>query len=53
MTKESRLKRLEELRRKQGYDIDAIKADFEVDFHIDEAKAIELNGTVDTTIYNV
>ena len=36
--------RLEELRKKQGPDIDALKSEFELDFHLDEKKAMELNG---------
>ena len=36
--------RLEQLRRKQGSDIDALKSEFELDFHLDEQKAMELNG---------
>ena len=53
LSKQQRELRLEELRRKQGYDIDAIKDEFEVDFHIDEAKAYQLNGQIDKHIYNV
>ena len=45
--------RLEELRKKQGSDIDALKSEFEIDFHLDEKKAIDLNGVVDKKIYNV
>ena len=47
------MKRLEELRERQGSDIDAIKSEFELDFHLDERKAMELNGTIDKKIYNV
>ena len=52
-TWQERMKRLEELRRRQGPDIDALKSEFEIDFHLDEAKAMELNGTIDKNIYNV
>lgn len=34
-------------------DIDAIKEEFELDFHIDEQKALKLNGLIDKKIYNV
>ena len=47
------MKRLEELRRKQGPDIDVIKNEFEVEFHVDEEKAMEINGVIDKKIYNV
>ena len=47
------MKRLEELRRKQGSDIDALKSEFELDFHLDEKRAMELNGKIDKKIYNV
>ena len=53
LTKDQRELRLQELRRLQGYDIDTIKSEFEIDFHIDEAKAIKLNGQIDKKIYNV
>lgn len=53
MTREQRMQRLEDLRVIQGRDIDAIKDEFEIDFHIDEMKAIKLNGRVDKVIYNV
>ena len=45
--------RLEELRKKQGTDIDAIKSEFELDFHLDEGRAMKLNGKIDKKIYNV
>ena len=45
--------RLEELRKKQGTDIDALKSEFELDFHLDEEKAMKLNGAIDKNIYNV
>jgi len=35
MTYEQRQARLEELKRIQGCDIDALKEEFELDFHID------------------
>lgn len=53
LTKEMRQARLEELRRKQGYDIDYTKEQFEYDFHMDEEKALKLNGGIDRDIYNV
>ena len=40
LNKEQRERRLQELRTLQGYDIDAIKSEFEIDFHIDENKAM-------------
>ena len=43
-SKEDQMARLEQLRRKQGSDIDALKSEFELDFHLDEQKAMELNG---------
>ena len=42
-----RLKRLEALRQKQGDDIEHIKNQFELDFHLNEAKALEINGVID------
>ena len=53
MTNAQRQARLEELRRQQGCDIDATKDDFVLDFHIDEVKAMALNGSIDKQIYNV
>ena len=54
MTHEQRQARLEELRKMQGCDIDALKEEFELDFHIDEEKAFKLGGSViDKQIYNV
>ena len=47
------MKRLEELRKKQGEDIEAIKSEFELDFHLDVEKAMKLNGQIDKKIYNV
>ena len=47
------MKRLEDLRKKQGSDIDHIKNEFELDFHINEDAAMQLNGTIDKEIYNV
>ena len=52
-TWQARMARLEELRKKQGPDIDALKSEFELDFHLDEKKAMDLNGQIDKTIYNV
>ena len=52
-TWQERKQRLEELRRKQGEDIDALKNQFELDFHLDEKKALEINGKIDKNIYNV
>jgi len=46
MTYEQRQARLEELKRIQGCDIDALKEEFELDFHIDEGKAFKLGGNV-------
>lgn len=50
---QKRMARLEELRKKQGSDIDALKSEFELDFHLDEEKAMKLNGAIDKNIYNV
>ena len=47
------MERLDDLRKKQGEDIEVIKQEFELDFHIDEAKALEINGVIDKQIYNV
>lgn len=45
---------MEELRKKQGVDIDIFKAEFTLDFHIDEVKAREYgNYNIDKRIYNV
>ena len=52
-TWQERMQRLEYLRKKQGEDIDVIKSDFEIDFHLDETKAMSLNGEIDKKIYNV
>lgn len=54
LTEDVRLKRLEELRKKQGIDLDIFKEEFTLDFHIDEEKAREYgNFKIDKTIYNV
>jgi len=37
----------------QGCDIDALKEEFNTDFHLDEQNAMDLNGTIDKNIYNV
>ena len=54
LTEETRRQRLEELRKKQGIDLDSYKDEFELDFHIDmeEARAIG-NLHIDKHIYNV
>jgi hypothetical protein len=45
---------LEELRRKQGIDIEIFKDEFNLDFHIDVKKAEELGNFMrDKEIYNV
>lgn len=54
LSEEIRLKRLEELRRKQGIDLDSFKDEFALDFHIDIQKASELgNFKLDKEVYNV
>lgn len=54
MTEDQRLVRLEELRKKQGLDLDSFKDEFELDFHIDIQKAKEFgNFDLDKGIYNV
>lgn len=54
LTEESRVQRLEELRRKQGTDLDSFKDEFNLDFHIDIKKAAEIgNLKIDKEIYNV
>lgn len=46
--------RLEELRKKQGWDLDSYKDEFELDFHIDVEKTKNIgNVTIDKNIYNV
>ncbi|CDW84510.1 UNKNOWN [Stylonychia lemnae] len=51
---EQRQERLEELRKKQGVDIDIFKDEFNLDFHIDAEKAQEYgNFQLDKKIYNV
>ncbi len=48
------MKRLEELRKKQGIDIESFRDEFELDFHIDAEAAARLgNPYLDKTIYNV
>eukprot|EP00347_Sterkiella_histriomuscorum_P006726 403351670 len=54
LTEDTRLARLEELRRKQGRDIELVKEEYTFDFHIDDKRATELgNPQHDKTIYNV
>ena len=54
LSEETRLQRLEELRRKQGLDLDVVKEEYTFDFHIDEDKARRIgNPVIDKTIYNV
>ena len=50
---QDRRARLEALRRKQGSDIDVVKNEFDLDIHLDEAAAMDLNGQIDRKIYNV
>lgn len=54
LTEELRQQRLDELRKKQGFDIESFKDEFELDFHIDiEAARLIGNEDIDKTIYNV
>ena len=52
-TWQERNQRLDVLRKKQGEDMDEIKSAFELDFHLDESKAMDLGGEIDKNIYNV
>ena len=44
---------MEELRQRQGSLIETIKQEVTTQYHIDEKKAMELNGGIDTNVYNV
>ena len=52
-TKKKNIKRLEELRKKQGNDAEYYKDELMQRLHIDDKKAMELNGGIDTNVYNV
>ena len=54
MTEEQRVERLEDLRKKQGIDLQSFKDEFELDFHIDEEEAHRVgNKLIDKNIYFV